>query len=448
MTSPTVGLAPHDWPRCTPATKGALVADAVLHVDLKVNCRGLLQKGWRHSGPSKWWYSKWHTTVWYIRRPFEMWGTCRGGSWSLSNFSDHVDHTHTIWSLIMISGICDVIIISHHNFRDLYSSQIPLQFTFILMRHVNLITFVNLINPNKLDWLTYLFVNLITSGIRNFVPWGNMKKLLAAKTAFGIIPGGSEDVAIHEYGKENVYINSRLGFIKYALQHGYSLILAYTFGENDQFYSLSCLRFLNLWLVKRFLVEIYADFLVCAHGDRAEKRLIKICRHFRCPKRWLSFYVVLVSPICWDSELGDSAVALLFEKHNPCQHQTVSQTTSWHPIGFGFVLPIFWGKTFFPLLPRGGGLNTVYGRVIHLPVIQDPTCEDLVKWHAHYVDELKSMFDEYKGKFGFGDRELHCFWTRETWDWIIRSSRRILQLLASKKKTKKLWRWENTTCMR
>lgn len=89
---------------------------------------------------------------------------------------------------------------------------------------------------------------------RTFFPvgQGNMKKLLAAKTAFGIIPGGSEDVAIHEYGKENVYINSRYGFIKYALQHGYSLILAYTFGENDQFYSLSWLRPLNMWLVKRF----------------------------------------------------------------------------------------------------------------------------------------------------------------------------------------------------
>ena len=95
---------------------------------------------------------------------------------------------------------------------------------------------------------------------RTFFPvgQGNMKKLLAAKTAFGIIPGGSEDVAIHEYGKENVYINSRYGFIKYALQHGYSLILAYTFGENDQFYSLSWLRPLNMWLVKRF----WAEFLL------------------------------------------------------------------------------------------------------------------------------------------------------------------------------------------
>ncbi|CAE7265807.1 DGA1, partial [Symbiodinium pilosum] len=155
----------------------------------------------------------------------------------------------------------------------------------------------------------------------------NMKKLLAAKTAFGIIPGGSEDVAIHEHGKENVYINSRYGFIKYALQHGYRLVIAYTFGENDQYYSLSCLRPLNLWLVKTF----------------------------------------------------------------------------------GFVVPVFWGKSFFPLLPRGGGLNTVYGRALQLPMISDPTLEDLVHWHGIYVDALHALFNEYKHQFGFGDRELRCF---------------------------------------
>lgn len=48
------------------------------------------------------------------------------------------------------------------------------------------------------------------------------------------------------------------------------------------------------------------------------------------------------------------------------------------------------------------------GEVIDLPVIQDPTSEDLVKWHAIYVEELKAMFDQYKGQFGFGDRELRC----------------------------------------
>ncbi|CAE7807011.1 DGA1, partial [Symbiodinium sp. CCMP2456] len=155
----------------------------------------------------------------------------------------------------------------------------------------------------------------------------NMKKLLAAGTAFGIIPGGSEDVAIHEHGKENVYINSRYGFIKYSLQHGYCLVIAYTFGETDQYHSLTWLRPLNLWLVKTF----------------------------------------------------------------------------------GFVVPVFWGKAFCPLLPRGGGLNTVYGKALHLPTIPNPTLEDLVHWHGVYVEALVTLFDEYKCRFGYGDRELRCF---------------------------------------
>ena len=73
------------------------------------------------------------------------------------------------------------------------------------------------------------------------------------------------------------------------------------------------------------------------------------------------------------------------------------------------MLPVFWGKWFFPLLPRGGGLHTVYGKMIQLPTIPEPTMEDLVTWHAAYVDALKSMFDQYKHQFGCGDRDLQCF---------------------------------------
>merc|ERR1712100_892013 len=56
----------------------------------------------------------------------------------------------------------------------------------------------------------------------------SMKALLAARTPFGILPGGSEEVAIHEHGKEHVYINSRYGFIKYGLEQGYALVVCYT----------------------------------------------------------------------------------------------------------------------------------------------------------------------------------------------------------------------------
>lgn len=37
---------------------------------------------------------------------------------------------------------------------------------------------------------------------------------------FGILVGGSEELLHMAYGKENIYILERKGFIKYALQHG------------------------------------------------------------------------------------------------------------------------------------------------------------------------------------------------------------------------------------
>ena len=120
-----------------------------------------------------------------------------------------------------------------------------------------------------------------------------VRRLLNSRTTFGIIPGGSEEVAIHQPGCENIYLKPRAGFIKYALQHGYTLVIAFTFGESDLYNSVAALRPLNLWLVKRF----------------------------------------------------------------------------------GFVLPIFWGTWFFPLLPsrRVNGIHTVFGKAMQLPRIDEPT---------------------------------------------------------------------------
>lgn len=155
----------------------------------------------------------------------------------------------------------------------------------------------------------------------------DMKRLMASGVPFGILPGGSDEVAVHEFGGENVYINSRRGFIKYGLEYGYAAIVCYTFGENDQYHSARCLRSVNLWLVQRF----------------------------------------------------------------------------------GFVLPFFWGKLCFPLLPKGGGLNTVYGDVLQLPKIPNPSEEEVVRWHARYVEALQAVFDAHKARFGYADRKLRCF---------------------------------------
>ena len=139
-----------------------------------------------------------------------------------------------------------------------------------------------------------------------------VRRLLTKRTTFGIIPGGSEEVAIHQTGKENIYLKvgnhhgslgrfylprgpplgprmytppthacslgrgkspipkgrkewavndqcasesrsqKRAGFLKYALQHGYTIVIAFTFGESDLYSSVAAVRPINLWLVKKF----------------------------------------------------------------------------------------------------------------------------------------------------------------------------------------------------
>lgn len=47
-----------------------------------------------------------------------------------------------------------------------------------------------------------------------------LNAILDRQVPFGILVGGSEELLHMEYGKENIYIKDRKGFIKYALQHG------------------------------------------------------------------------------------------------------------------------------------------------------------------------------------------------------------------------------------
>lgn len=152
-----------------------------------------------------------------------------------------------------------------------------------------------------------------------------MQILFEKKMTFGIVVGGSEDVAIHMRGRERTFLKHRAGFLKYALQHGFKALIAYNFGESDLYDNAFFLRQFNMWLVKRF----------------------------------------------------------------------------------GFVLPIFRGRWWCPLLPRSDAeLNTVFGEVLQLPCIKDPTPEDVAEWHEKYIDALTHVFDTHKGKFGFADRQL------------------------------------------
>jgi hypothetical protein len=50
----------------------------------------------------------------------------------------------------------------------------------------------------------------------------------------------------------------RKGFIKYALQHGYTICIGYTFGESDSYRTLDVCTGLRLWILKRFKVPVFA----------------------------------------------------------------------------------------------------------------------------------------------------------------------------------------------
>ncbi|CAB1118819.1 unnamed protein product [Ectocarpus sp. CCAP 1310/34] len=58
-----------------------------------------------------------------------------------------------------------------------------------------------------------------------------------------------------------------------------------------------------------------------------------------------------------------------------------------------------WGTWWCPLLPRRVKLMTVFGEPLALPKIEQPSPEDVDKWHAAYVEELKALHGRHKAKY-------------------------------------------------
>jgi hypothetical protein len=92
---------------------------------------------------------------------------------------------------------------------------------------------------------------------------------------FGILPGGSEEIVLSEAGKENVFVKNReaclpwmpaltlpmqplspdtphtgAGFIKYALEYGYTIAIGYTFGESDNYTTFPYFKATRLRILK------------------------------------------------------------------------------------------------------------------------------------------------------------------------------------------------------
>ena len=73
----------------------------------------------------------------------------------------------------------------------------------------------------------------------------------------------------------------------------------------------------------------------------------------------------------------------------------------------GFVVPLFYGAWWCPLLPRADvAVHTVVGAPLQLPRIAEPTAEQVTAYHALYVEALTRLFDDHKARFGYAHRRL------------------------------------------
>jgi hypothetical protein len=67
-------------------------------------------------------------------------------------------------------------------------------------------------------------------------------------------------------------------------------------------------------------------------------------------------------------------------------------------------IPVFSGWLF--VLPYRVPLTGVVGRSILVPHIPHPSDDEIKHWHARYIHEIKTLFEEEKGFHGYADAEL------------------------------------------
>lgn len=71
---------------------------------------------------------------------------------------------------------------------------------------------------------------------------------------------------------------------------------------------------------------------------------------------------------------------------------------------FGIPAVLIFGWPPFPLLPRQNiKIYTYVGKGIQLPKIENPSKEEVAKWHGEYIDGLQKVFEDNKKEVGLPD---------------------------------------------
>lgn len=76
--------------------------------------------------------------------------------------------------------------------------------------------------------------------------------------SIAVIPGGWHEGTLHHPKHDRIYIRKRQGFIKYALQFGYTVTPTYGFGEKETYYNVPGGYRCRFWLNSRGILTVLA----------------------------------------------------------------------------------------------------------------------------------------------------------------------------------------------
>ena len=102
------------------------------------------------------------------------------------------------------------------------------------------------------------FFRLLTKTVGSPAPAdkASFQRLMQRNEPMAVIPGGFEEATITSSTVHRVYLKSRRGFVKYALQAGYALVPCYCFGENETYYNVQGAWGIRFWLNRQGMVGI------------------------------------------------------------------------------------------------------------------------------------------------------------------------------------------------
>lgn len=93
----------------------------------------------------------------------------------------------------------------------------------------------------------------------------------------------------------------------------------------------------------------------------------------------------------------------LFDQVPNPEGSWVRHVQQWMTRTAGFTLPLFHGRGIFMydfgILPYRKEVNTVVGKPIECPLIENPTKEQIDEYHTKYMDAVQELYESYKNRF-------------------------------------------------